>query len=112
MQTLLWLAIAAIGYTAIRKSEQKDVSERPVLVLDQGQKFIEVPGYRRMKTVEIDRILQKKAQSMLDEEYGKVLYFTHKGKNVAVAIESHYHEPGGEAKPWGWHKGASLFIKS
>ena len=29
---------------------------------------------------------------------------------IMFVVEPHYHEPGGAAKPWGWHKGATVFV--
>ena len=32
------------------------------------------------------------------------------GRKVRFVVEPHYHEPNGPVKPWGWHKGATVFV--
>lgn len=32
------------------------------------------------------------------------------GYRLLFIVEPHYHEPNGPAKPWGWHKGCTVFI--
>ena len=41
---------------------------------------------------------------------GAEIPFEVEGKDFVAKIERHYHEPGGQAKPWGWHRGISLFV--
>lgn len=44
------------------------------------------------------------------EPFGTFETFVHDGKRYAAALEEHFHEPGGPVKPWGPHKGISLFM--
>ena len=68
---------------------------------------------RRLLRREVDHELGVKARTILDETrsepFGAELRFELRGKPYAAVIERHYHAPGGEARPWGWHRGISLF---
>lgn len=33
------------------------------------------------------------------------------GRALAALTEWHYHEPGGAARPWGWHHGITLLVQ-
>lgn len=37
-------------------------------------------------------------------------YKTIGGRKILMVIEPHYHEPNGPVKPWGWHKGCTVFV--
>lgn len=32
------------------------------------------------------------------------------GRRVMFIVEPHYHPPGGNVRPYGWHKGCTVFI--
>ena len=70
-------------------------------------------GYRRATTKEASNpeVLVFANQS-LKEPMGKMVFKTIDGKNYAAVLEKHYHEPGGPLKPWGEHKGVSMFVEN
>jgi hypothetical protein len=43
------------------------------------------------------------------EPLGSEFPFDDAGKQIIARLEQHYHEPGGPARPWGYHTGVSLF---
>lgn len=53
------------------------------------------------------------ASAILKELYplplGSEKSFASGGKSYVAVLERHYHEPGGPLKPWGPHKGISVF---
>jgi hypothetical protein len=48
---------------------------------------------------------------LLSYPLGTVLLFIYREQEYAAVLEVHYHPPGGAQKPWGKHKGVSLFIR-
>ncbi|MEZ4440943.1 MAG: hypothetical protein R3B72_17730 [Polyangiaceae bacterium] len=68
---------------------------------------------RRLRFAEVDSSLGLRARAILeatrDEGFGHEVRFNHRGRRLMARIERHYHEPGGPARPWGWHRGVSLF---
>lgn len=68
-----------------------------------------LPGYSRMKSAEVPSDVLPKLRPLLAGELGTVTKLPTAGRDIAAVIEPHYHPPGGAAKPWGWHKGVSLY---
>lgn len=65
-------------------------------------------GYRRaLATDTITDEMRTAARAALSNPIGTLL----EHDSWAIQIEWHFHEPGGPAKPWGWHKGATVYIK-
>ena len=64
---------------------------------------------RRETTREHGIQARKILDSTRDQSYGHEVVFEVDGHSYMARIERHYHEPGGEARPWGWHRGISLF---
>jgi hypothetical protein len=45
-------------------------------------------------------------------QYGALAPFiAGNGKTYATWIEQHYHPPGGETRPWGYHHGVTILAK-
>ena len=65
------------------------------------------PGYRRPKGGEVTSEQIAAARAALAEPIGTL----HVHDTWAVQVEWHYHPPGGAAHPWGWHKGATIYLK-
>ena len=70
---------------------------------------------RRVNNKELNPQLVAKASDVQSRlrmlDYGAEESFEMEGKHYVGRLERHYHTPGGEAKPWGWHKGTSLFVE-
>lgn len=70
---------------------------------------------RRLKQSEVTSGIAAFAKSMLaahhDKPFGFERDYVENGKTFVGRIEEHYHEPGGPVKPWGKHKGVSVFEK-
>ena len=68
---------------------------------------------RRLRQREVTRAHGMKAKELLNatrgQPFGTEVRFDIDGNSYAAVVEHHYHEPGGEARPWGWHRGISLF---
>jgi len=45
-----------------------------------------------------------------DMPIGHREFLTIGGRKILFIVEPHYHEPNGKTKPWGWHKGATVFV--
>jgi hypothetical protein len=45
-----------------------------------------------------------------DDPTGTQVAFDAGGRRYLGRIEEHYHPPGGSRRPWGSHKGVSLFV--
>jgi hypothetical protein len=80
---------------------------------DDDAKAVTKTKLRRLRQREVTRAHGIKAKELLNstrgQPYGTEVRFDIDGKTFAGVVERHYHEPGGEARPWGWHRGISLF---
>lgn len=45
-----------------------------------------------------------------DMPIGHREFLTIGGRKILFIVEPHYHPPGGSTKPWGWHKGCTVFV--
>lgn len=112
---LLGLGLAALAVGLLFRKTNPPADEFPgvVLVKPNVPSPVIPAGYRRMASNEVTPELSSRAQSLLGGDYGTTTPFTASdGRDVLAAVELHYHEPGGVLKPWGWHKGVSLFVRS
>ncbi|HXK17498.1 MAG TPA: peptidoglycan-binding domain-containing protein [Polyangiaceae bacterium] len=70
--------------------------------------------YRRMTDGEVSSNARREAKAILDahwrEPLGSEFPFDDGGRSIIARLEQHYHEPGGVARPWGYHTGVSLFV--
>ena len=66
-------------------------------------------GYSRMKQSEVPAAVMPKLQPLLSGSIGTVTKLPTDGRDIAAVIEPHFHPTGGPVKPWGWHKGVSLY---
>lgn len=75
-------------------------------------RVVPVPdGYRRLKQSEVgpgELAFAKECVRHVGKP-GNQQRATIEGREVLALTEWHYHEPGGAARPWGWHRGISLF---
>jgi len=71
-----------------------------------------ITGYHRAKSSEVTSEIVSAARAALSgHSIGQIVYgTTASGVNYAIALEQHYHPPGGAEKPWGPHKGSSVFV--
>jgi hypothetical protein len=116
-KTLIWvLGSASVGGLALFLASKRNSEvnlEQPV-VNDAVQ--TQVPeGYRRVKQAEVTPSLTEIAKEVLaafgKSPLGTQVPFTYQTADMLAIIEQHYHEPGGPLKPWGPHKGVSLFVR-
>jgi hypothetical protein len=95
MSVIVALSFASIGCSA-RESDSKTDAE-----------------LRRLPNEEVTPALSRRAQVILDQhndsEIGTEVPFKVGGRHYVARIEEHYHPEGGPRKPWGYHKGISLF---
>lgn len=68
-----------------------------------------LPGYTRMTSASVPVAVMPKLRPLLAAPLGTVTKLPTDGRDIAAVIEPHFHEPGGPVKPWGWHKGVSLY---
>ena len=68
-----------------------------------------MPGYSRMKSAEVPAAAFPLLRPLLIGPLGAVTKLPIPGRDIAAVIEPHFHPPGGPVKPWGWHKGVSLW---
>lgn len=72
-----------------------------------GSVFLPPPsGYRRATQAEITPLMQADASISLALPLGSRV----QREDYSIGIESHFHPEGGAALPWGWHKGATVFV--
>lgn len=105
VQLLLGLAALAATTGYARRAEQRSLADGPPPTPPQPPP---PAGYRRAggKDVITDRMLYE-ARSALRNPIGTLLPFD----GWAIQIEWHFHEPEGPVRPWGWHKGATIYFR-
>jgi hypothetical protein len=67
---------------------------------------------RKLTPEELSPSLIKKASEVLwkfDSPIGSEIVIEDGGKSVVARFEQHFHEIGGPLKPWGFHKGITLY---
>lgn len=69
---------------------------------------------RRLLKKEVTRAIAREARRIVEEYHrealGTEIEFSSQGQAYVARIEEHYHPPGGEARPWGYHAGASVLV--
>ena len=70
-----------------------------------------MPGYARMASASVPAAAMPLLRPLLALPLGTVTRLPLPGRDINAVIEPHYHPPGGATKPWGWHKGVSLWEK-
>lgn len=72
-----------------------------------------VPQRRPVRGAEMSTEIAKRAREILDANsdaaYGTEVPFEIDGQSYIGRIEEHYHEPGGPKKPWGRHRGVTVY---
>jgi hypothetical protein len=72
-----------------------------------------VPQRRAVRGAEMTTEIAKRAREILDANgdvpYGTEVPFEIDGQTYVGRIEEHYHEPGGPRKPWGRHRGVTVY---
>lgn len=66
-------------------------------------------GYQQMKGSDVPAELLPKLRPLLAAPMGTVTKMPFAGRDIVGIIQPHYHPPGGPTKPWGWHKGVTLY---
>jgi hypothetical protein len=67
---------------------------------------------RKLTPEELSPSLIKKASQLLwkfDSPIGSEIVIEDGGRSVVARFEQHFHEVGGPLKPWGFHKGVTLY---
>lgn len=75
-----------------------------------GQKAGAPPGYQTIKG-SVPAGVTAKAKSLLNQPMGSEHRFESEGKSYLARLEHHYHPPGYQGGPNGWHKGVSVYQK-
>jgi hypothetical protein len=74
---------------------------------------VNVPQRRAVSGAEMTPAIAQRAREILDENsgaaYGTEVPFEIDGQSYVGRIEEHYHEPGGPKKPWGRHRGVTVY---
>jgi hypothetical protein len=81
----------------------------PVVSVDELPKVV----MRKLGPEELTPALIRKADEVLwkydDAPIGSEIVLEAEGKSFVARFEQHFHEIGGPKKPWGFHKGVTLY---
>lgn len=66
-------------------------------------------GYKRVSSDSLPKEAITVAQSLLKYDFGALTPFEVDNRSFVGRVEPHYHKPGGKARPWGVHKGVTIF---
>jgi hypothetical protein len=71
------------------------------------------PGLRHLRSGETTPEVAQRAREILDANdrapFGTEVPFEVDGHSYVGRIEEHYHEPGGSRRPWGRHRGVTVY---
>jgi hypothetical protein len=71
------------------------------------------PGLRHLRGDETTPEVARRAREILDANlsapFGTEVPFEVDGLSYVGRIEEHYHEPGGSRRPWGRHRGITVY---
>ena len=71
------------------------------------------PGLRHLRSDETTPEVAQRAREILDANdrapFGTEVPFEVDGRSYVGRIEEHYHEPGGSRRPWGRHRGVTVY---
>jgi hypothetical protein len=74
---------------------------------------VNVPRRRPVRSEEMTPEIVQRARQILDGSrdvgFGTEVPFEIDGQAYIGRIEEHYHEPGGPRKPWGRHRGVTVY---
>jgi hypothetical protein len=74
---------------------------------------INVPPRRAVRGEEMTAEIARRAREILDANsdvaFGTEVPFEVDGQSYIGRIEEHYHEPGGSRRPWGRHRGVTVY---
>lgn len=131
MSPFIWIAASgAAGGLLLYASRSKAAKtapdstspEPPVSYGESTRVALAVPaGWRRVTGAEVSALPElggaanalRNTSGFTSMQYGTLSPFVGSdGRTYATWIEQHYHEPGGAAKPWGYHHGVTLLTKS
>jgi hypothetical protein len=74
---------------------------------------VNVPQRRAVRGEEMTPEIAQRAREILDGNrdaaFGTEVPFEIDGHSYVGRIEEHYHEPGGPKKPWGRHRGVTVY---
>lgn len=99
------------GETIVIEPSEPPLPHEPETMPAAFKNFVQpsLPGYSRMRSAEVPAVVMGQLRPLLAGELGTVTQLSAPGRDIKAVIEPHYHPPGGITKPWGWHKGVSLW---
>ena len=94
---------------AARPAPSAAAAAPPVVSVDQLPEVV----MRKLTPEELTPTLIRKADEVLwkydDAPIGSEIVLEADGKSFVARFEQHFHEIGGPKKPWGFHKGVTLY---
>ena len=73
----------------------------------------EGPRRQPLRPEETTPAIEQRAKDILDANHGAAMGtevpFEIDGRAYVARIEEHYHEPGGPRRPWGHHRGVTVY---
>jgi hypothetical protein len=131
VNTLLVVSLGSLAASAgiflfSRKAEARETPPAPVPPSPTYGESTVVPlalpsGWRRATSSEVSALPElairanalRSTPGFTSMAYGTLAPFTAgDGNTYATWIEQHYHSPGGEARPWGYHHGVTILART
>lgn len=124
---LFWSVVTSLPLLFLKKKSDKDdeilqnLDDEPIVnepadppepkpTMPAGFHLTPAPeGYSQMRGPDVPADLLPKLRPLLAAEMGTMTKLSYPGRDILAIIQPHYHEPGGPTKPWGWHKGVTLY---
>jgi hypothetical protein len=104
--------VAAVAPAAQPASEVRPAVTQPAPYVQPGEP---PANLRRLKAIEVPVPLRAKLHKLLqdhgNEPIGSLVPTEFEGRRYIARLEIHYHPEGGPVRPWGNHRGVSLFVE-
>jgi hypothetical protein len=111
--------VALLSFLLLAPSTCSRTKSRPAGPATQGTPgrvlagLTEGPRRQPLRPEETTPAIEKRAKEILDANHdaamGTEVPFEIDGGAYVARIEEHYHEPGGPLRPWGHHRGVTVY---
>ena len=102
--------LARVANAAVTKTEKAAPPAPPVVTKVEDLPRVEL---RKLTPQELTPSLIKKSEALVwkfdDSPIGTEFLLEAEGRSIVARFEQHFHEWGGPVRPWGPHKGITLY---
>jgi hypothetical protein len=102
------VAALYLGLVLSACSQNRDATEETTAPR-RGDSTERTPLTQEEVTPELAAVAKRLLEEHPEAPFGTQFSLEYAGKNYIARIEEHYHEPGGPERPYGHHRGVTLY---